>query len=93
MKVYTGRCCAKRHTGWTLSVQPVAACQSFCLCVVLVATIGHWVTLSATFEAAVSNISFVDKAAATMSLHVITSTQWLVEVEIVLETRDYIETT
>ncbi|CAE7504323.1 PIF1, partial [Symbiodinium sp. KB8] len=30
-------------------------------------------------RAAVSNISFVDKAAATMSLHVITSTQWLVE--------------
>ncbi|CAE7297558.1 PIF1, partial [Symbiodinium necroappetens] len=30
-------------------------------------------------QAAVSNISFVDKAAATMSLHVITSTRWLVE--------------
>ena len=70
MKVYAGRCCAKGHTGCILI--RVLRCQASCSQLIMPSLCclcsDHGVAFGATFEAAVSNISFVDKAAATMSL-------------------------
>ncbi|CAE7225267.1 unnamed protein product [Symbiodinium sp. CCMP2592] len=82
---------ARKGTGFEVSYRPIdmSSVKSYMLCLY----VPHMVEFGATLGVAVSNISFVDKAAVTMSVHPIITSTWgpraCLDISRMVEVRDW----